>query len=42
MRWNNRRYDTINEVYHDYKMKIDLPTYSGKSSIESFLLGFMS
>ncbi|TYK30863.1 transposon Ty3-I Gag-Pol polyprotein isoform X1 [Cucumis melo var. makuwa] len=25
------------ETYHDYKMKIDLPTYNGKRDIESFL-----
>ena len=25
------------ETYHDYKMKIDLPTYNGKCNIESFL-----
>ncbi|KAA0056058.1 reverse transcriptase [Cucumis melo var. makuwa] len=25
------------EIHHDYKMKIDLPTYNGKRDIESFL-----
>ena len=34
---NNRRNEARRGEYHDYKMKIDLPTYDGKRNIEAFL-----
>ena len=38
MRRNNRRFDARREVHHDYKMKIDLPTYSGKREEDALRL----
>ncbi|TYK11204.1 reverse transcriptase [Cucumis melo var. makuwa] len=37
MRQVYRGHEAQREVHHDYKMKIDLPTYKGKHDLESFL-----
>ncbi|KAA0057344.1 RNA-directed DNA polymerase-like protein [Cucumis melo var. makuwa] len=37
MRQAYRGHEARREVHHDYKMKLDLPTYNGKCDIESFL-----
>ncbi|KAA0061454.1 reverse transcriptase [Cucumis melo var. makuwa] len=37
MRQTYKGREARREVHHDYKMKIDLPTYNGKRDIESFL-----
>ena len=34
---HGRRFGTRAETHHDFKMKVDLPSYSGKRDIESFL-----
>ena len=34
---NDRRFGVQGETHHDFKMKVDLPSYSDKRAIESFL-----